>query len=315
MRIIFAGSSQMAVPGLKALLDSRHKLSAVITQPDRPKGRGLKESETPVKTEVLKHNITALQPESVNSPDFIRTLAGFKPELIAVIAYGQKLSTAVLNLPPKGCINMHPSLLPKYRGAAPVNHALLNGDKETSVTIFRLTGRMDAGPIIRQVKYQIGDEQTALELGRELAELGARALVEALDEIESGKAAFTEQDESQATPAPKLAKSDGLIDWSRPAQGIYNRFRALQPWPGVFWMFKGTQIAVTGMKLLINTASAGPAGIIADINNQGILVQTGQGALVVTQVKPAGKRTMPALEFVNGYRIQKGERLGSVSAK
>lgn len=310
MRVVFAGSSEVAVPGLRAIVAGHHKLVAVVTQPDRPKGRGLKASETPVKAEALKHNLAVLQPESINSPDFINVLAGLKPDIIAVIAYGQKLSGAVLALPPKGCVNMHPSLLPRYRGAAPVNHALRNGDTETGVTIFRLTGQMDAGPIISQARVKINADWTAVELGRELAEAGARALASALDEIESGKATPRPQDDAQATPAPKLKKLDGLIDWPATAPAIYNQFRAMQPWPGVFTAFKGAQIAVTGMKLLVNAGSTGQAGVIAGISNQGITVQAGTGAVLVTQVKPAGKREISALEFVNGYRIKKGDRLG-----
>jgi methionyl-tRNA formyltransferase len=319
MNVLFAGSATVSITALKAISESkRHQVIGVITQPDRKKGRGLLECAPPVKTAAHALGLKLFQPESINSPEFIGTLKGLKPDVMVVYAYGQKLAQAVLDLPAYGCINIHPSLLPKYRGAAPVNHAILNGDRETGVTIFRMTAKMDAGPIIKQATTPIGDEQTALELGGHLAELGAQLLGSALDDIGQGKAISLAQEERQATLAPKLKKSDGIIDWSRPAVQIYNRFRAMQPWPGVHTRFGKTDIEITRMRdaryphgrPLGSEIRDNQYGQIVDITDNGIIVQADKGSALIMRLKPAGKKEMSAREFVNGYRLKIGDKLG-----
>ncbi|MBI4713566.1 MAG: methionyl-tRNA formyltransferase, partial [Planctomycetes bacterium] len=251
MKILFAGSSEFAVPALRAIIadkaarpnvpmlhrggqaanpdnrDKSNQLLGVITQPDSRKGRGLQETISPVKAEALKQGVKVYQPASINDADFIKVLQGLKPEIMVVAAYGQKLSNAVLSLPPKGCINIHPSILPKYRGAAPINYALWNGDNQTGVTVFQITSKMDAGPILSCCRTDIGADENAVELGNRLAELGAGLLAETLVRIRDNKIDLQEQS-GPATCAPKLAKNDGKIIWTQAAQKIYWQYKAMQ---------------------------------------------------------------------------------------
>ncbi|MFA5794252.1 MAG: methionyl-tRNA formyltransferase [Candidatus Brocadiia bacterium] len=314
MRIVFAGSSGLAVPCLKALAGAEgHELVGIITQPDRPKGRGLKESQTPVKQAALESPALAdliYQPESINYPVFIDTLAELKPDIMAVVAYGQKLSRPLLELAPQGCVNMHPSLLPKYRGAAPVNHAIWQGETVTGVTIFRLAEKMDAGPIISQAKTDIGNNETAPELAERLSRLGAELLVKAIDAMAGGRASFRAQDDSQATLARKFKKTDGLVDWNRTALAIYNQFRALKPWPGTYTGWNNSHVEIDGAQLISQDASDGQPGQVASITEDCISVWAHPGIIGITRLKPAGHKELNAREFVNGYRIKTGDRLG-----
>ncbi|MEW6027271.1 MAG: methionyl-tRNA formyltransferase [Planctomycetota bacterium] len=328
MKIIFIGSSAFGVPTLKALAgQSRHPLIGVITQPDSKKGRGLKEvAVSPVKKEALKHKVEIWQPKSINDPAFIRQLDDKDPELIIVAAYGQKLGKEMLDLPPYGCLNIHPSLLPKYRGSAPVNYAILKGDAETGVSIIRMSEKMDAGFVIRQASVKIKDGETAPELEARLAEESAAIIAGLLDGMERGGLEETPQDESEATFAPKLKKTDGEIDWSRPAREIINRIRAMQPWPGAYTWLKPqgkapVKVDITQARLNSDeggksgrparTPPGGGPGRIIEINNNGIIISCGdEQKLSIIGVKPAGGRALTAREFANGYRLKTGDVLG-----
>lgn len=322
MRLIFVGSSKFAVSTLKMLINQqKHSLIAVITQPDTKKGRGLREDAvSPVKQEALKHSVEIWQPESINNPSFIKQLENSKVDLMIVIAYGQKISDDVLKIPSKGCINAHPSLLPKYRGASPVNYAILNGDKKTGITIFKIVNKMDAGDIIKQVVIDIKDDETFIELDSRLSIESACIMQSILDDIEKGLIKLIPQDETKVVYVPKFKKSDGEVNWNKTSQQIINQIRAMYPWPGVYTMFQS--YGKSAIKIDILEAQRHnsheqtcltklPPGNITEINNNGIIVSCGQGEyLNVKKLKPAGSRVLTAKEFSNGYRIKIGDRLG-----
>jgi methionyl-tRNA formyltransferase len=324
MRLIFAGSSKFAVPILKMLANQqKHHFIAVITQPDTKKGRGLKESISPVKQEALKHSLVIWQPKSINNPLFIKQLENSKVDLIIVVAYGQKISDDVFKIPPKGCINVHPSLLPKYRGATPVNYAILNGDKQTGITIFKIVNKMDAGDILKQVIVDIKDNETAMELDFRLATESAYILQDLLDDIEKGVVRLIPQDETKATYAPKFRKTDGEINWDKPSQQIVNQIKAMYPWPGVYTFFQSqgkssikvdileAQLYAPCQQTCLTTREGLSSGSITEINNDGIIISCGQGErLDIKKLKPAGSRVLTAKEFSNGYRIKIGDRFG-----
>lgn len=334
MRIIFAGTSGFAVPVLEALIKAgRHTLIGVITQPDQISGRGLKKTASPVKETAVAHHLNLFQPASINEPAFQETLSGLAPEIMVVAAYGQKLSQEVISLPRHGCINIHPSLLPKYRGSAPINYALWNGETETGVTIFKIVEKMDAGPMLAQQKLVIEPEETAEQLGMRLARLGAELLMETLTRLEQGEVKLTPQDESKVTYAPRLKKSDGLIDWRLEALRIKNLVRAMQPWPGAYTFhrspkpdspaspkaFGGSAGRRDALKIdlvkveIINSVSSSNSlpGMVEEITNDAIIVRTGRESLAIKELKPAGHRVMTARDFVNGYRIKKGDHFGA----
>lgn len=319
MRIIFAGTSDFAVPILERLIETREQeIKMVITQPDRRRGRGLKEVPSPVKELSLKYRLPLAQPVSINDPAFQPVLEKMAPDLAVVAAYGQKLSARILSLPRFGWINIHPSLLPRYRGAAPVNYALWHGDTQTGVTIFRMTEQMDAGPIISQRAVPINEEETAVELGHKLALVGRELLIETLQQFEDNKVSFKAQDESAVTYAPRLKKENGLINWTDSAERIRNQVRAMQPWPGAYTFYKSPKqgnlkIAIMRVETSepAETSEKPTAGTVIDLSVAGIVVTTGAGRLTLKELKPAGKRPMTAQAFINGYRIKKGDRFGT----
>jgi methionyl-tRNA formyltransferase len=290
----------------------------VITQPDSKKGRGLKETAiSPVKEEAIKHKIEIWQPESINEPLFIKQLHDKKSDLIIVVAYGQKLGRDILDLPRYGCINIHPSLLPKYRGSAPVNYAILNGDRQTGVSIIRMVEKMDAGPILKQAVVAIKDDETAAELDERLAIESAGVVQGILDDIEKGSMKPIVQDENKVTFAPKLKKADGEIDWSRPAQEILNRIRAMQPWPEAYTYFnpegkEPLKVDITqARRNLDGGGQANKPGSVIGITNNEMIISCGQAErLSIISVKPAGSRVLTAREFINGYRLKIGDRFG-----
>lgn len=322
MRLIFAGSSKFAVPTLKMLINQqKHSLVAVITQPDTKKGRGLKEDAvSPVKQEALKHSVEIWQPESINNSSFVKQLENSKVDLMIVIAYGQKISDDVLKIPSKGCINAHPSLLPKYRGASPVNYAILNGDKKTGITVFKIANKMDAGDIIKQVVIDIKDDETFVELDFRLSIESACIMQGALDDMENGLIKLIPQDETKVIYAPKFKKSDGEIDWNKTSQQIINQIKAMYPWPGGYTTFQSHGKSAIKIDILeaqrytLNEQACLtklPPGNITEINNNGIVVSCGQGEyLNIKRLKPAGSKVLMAKEFSNGYRIKIGDRFG-----
>ncbi|MBU4477836.1 MAG: methionyl-tRNA formyltransferase [Candidatus Omnitrophica bacterium] len=313
MDIIFFGSSDFSVESLK-LLTRDYAVAAVVTQPDRRKGRHLHMSETPVKLFALEKGIPVLQPENVCAAAAIAELKKFKAGLFVVVSFGQKLSQEVLEIPELFCVNVHSSLLPRWRGAAPINHAIMNGDEITGVSIMKMNERMDCGDIILAKSIPIADDD-AVALTRKLAELGAQALVEALRMIENGTARFTPQDEMYATVAKKLKKEDGLIDWQDTAENICNKVRGLVPWPCAYTYYKGKFLKILKAAIESDYAAASPGAVVSGqvigiVKNKGIIVAAGNAAVSIEEVQLEGKRVTCAYDFVLGHRLSCGEKLG-----
>jgi methionyl-tRNA formyltransferase len=317
MKIVFAGSDEIAVPVLESLV-AKYKaaLAGVITQPDRCAGRGLKLCATSVKELAVKYQLPVYQPADINSADFQALLKGLAPDLGIVVAYGQKISAAVLNIPRYGWVNLHPSLLPRYRGAAPVVATLKNGATETGVTLFQLVEKMDAGPIIRQKTVEIEPDETAVELSDRLIRLGTELLLEVIPLFSGGKVALIPQDETKASYAGRLKKEDGLIDWSRSAQEIHNLVRAFQPWPGAYTLYKRANNEIIKIGIIRTSLLDWPGqpdrlpGTFEECRPTGLVVRTGAGCLEIKRVKPAGKKMIEARDFINGYRLKTGDRFG-----
>jgi methionyl-tRNA formyltransferase len=311
MRIVFIGSGQLACPVLKALLDSpADSVVAVVTQPDRPSGRRLRLTPCPVKAFFAGCGLDILSPESVSAPAVVEKLAAFSPELIVVADFGQFLMQNILALPSKGAVNVHPSLLPKYRGAAPIQWAIANGDIETGVTVLHVTEKMDAGDILLQEVVSIHDEDTTPTLEPKLAEVGARLLLAALDLIRDGRAIRKPQDESRVTFAHKLTKEDGRIDWPQPAAVIRNRIRGFAPWPGCFCEVpdgSGHRLRVFAARI---EARSGIPGTVLELHGEGPLVACGEKALRLLQVQPEGKKAMTGAAYLCGHKMQVGGLLG-----
>ena len=313
MKIVFLGTPEFAVPSLEAIIKAGYDLPLVVTQPDRPKGREGKPQPPPVKLLAQAHGIPVCQPESVNSEESVPRLAAEQPDVLAVAAFGQILRKRVIELPRIACVNVHASLLPKYRGAAPVPAAILNGERISGVTIQKVVRKLDAGDIIRQESIPIGDDETAGELAERLARLGGTLLIEALRDLEHGTARFVPQDDSLATSAPMLTKADGLIRWSQNAEQVARHVRAMTPWPGAFtFLARGAQ----PLRITIKRArpesrgneQPGEPGVIVSVSRERFAVKAGCGVVLVEELQPAGKRQMSAAEFIRGYRITTGER-------
>jgi methionyl-tRNA formyltransferase len=316
-RIVFMGSPDFALPVLRRLLESEHEVVAVYTQPARPAGRGRALQAPPAKTLALGHGVPVFQPARVSAPDSAGELAGLAPDLIVIAAYGQILKQPVLDIPRRGILNVHPSLLPLHRGAAPVAAAILAGDEESGVTIMRTELALDAGPILAQRRVPISPHDTTGTLTERLAEEGADLLLEVLPAWLDGRLVPTPQDESKATYAPTLRKEDGRVDWGLPAEDIWRRVCAFTPWPGAFTYLDGQPLrlldtwplAVEGGGQPVGTAVPCPPG--AAISDQpGFAVVTGQGLLAIMRLQLAGRRALPATDFLRGQRGLMGKRLG-----
>ncbi len=310
MRVVFCGTPQFAVPCLEALVRERFEIELVVSQPDRPKGRGLELLPTAVKQSALANGIAVTQPEKINNNQELRAqLEAIRPDAIIVIAYGRIIPQWMINLPPLGNINVHASLLPKYRGAAPIQWAIACGDTLTGVTTMRIDAGLDTGDLLLKAEMPIAADDTALTLSSRLSQLGASVLIETLRGFEAGKIKPTEQDDSQASLAPVLKKEDGRIDFSRSATEIFNRLRGFQPWPGAFTSFRGKQ-------LTIHAARPGTGPILDEgelrLINGHLFVGCGnRTALELLEVQREGKKRMSAADFGNGYRPRPGERLGA----
>lgn len=309
MVVVFFGTPQFAVPTLQRLLDSSHSLAGVITQPDRPRGRGQKVTHSPVKALALARGIGVYQPDRLKLPEVADTLRAWRPDLGVVAAYGRIIPEHLLNVPRLGMINVHASLLPKYRGAAPVHRAVINGDRETGVTIMRVVKELDAGGMFAKVTRPITSDDTSDVVERELARIGAELLVTVVDQLAGGTAREEPQDEAQATYAPRLTKEEGLIDWAQSASQIHNRVRGLYPWPHAYTFLKGARLILlrsevrTGQE---NSFQQTP-GTILEVASQAIHVATGNGRLAVTEVQPEGRRAMRVHDFLLGHRLAAGE--------
>lgn len=310
MRIVFMGTPDFAVGSLQALCESgKHEILAVVTQPDRPKGRGNKLLQTPVKEYALAQGLTVYQPQKVKTPEFVELLHELQPELIVVAAFGQFLSKEILELPKYGCINVHASLLPKYRGAAPIQYAIIKGEKESGVTIMQMDIGMDTGAMLDQVVVPIAENTTMGELHDALREQGAALLLEVIDKIAAGTAVAEPQDNEQATYATLLDRSMEHIDWSKTAQEVHNLIRGFNPAPSTFTKLpNGKSLKIWGSKMTDKNSNAA-AGTVIVTGKHSFFVACGEGVLEITEVQPESKKRMPAQVFLNGRGVQEGDLL------
>jgi methionyl-tRNA formyltransferase len=307
MRVVFLGTPEFAVPSLRALA-ARHQVAAVFTQPDRPKGRGNKLAESPVKLAARELEIPVHQPERIRRPPNVDVLQSFDTDLMVVVGYGQLIPQSIIDLPRHGILNVHASLLPAYRGAAPIQWAIANGETRTGVTIMQIDAGLDTGDMLLAHLVAIDPDETAPELSARLAPIGAELLIEAISQIEAGTAEREKQNESEATLAPILKKEDGLIDWSRSAQEIYNRLRGFTPWPGAHTTFRDGQL------LILRARPAEERGIghgrIRAGKRRLFVGCDGDSTLELLEVQLAGKSRMTAEAFLNGYRPSEDELVG-----
>ena len=314
MRVVFMGTPAFAVPSLAALDNSDHEVVGVVTQPDRPKGRGLAVVPCPVKELALAKGLPVSQPEKIKSPEFLRQLSDWKPDVIAVTAFGRFLPQAILDLPPMGCVNVHGSLLPAYRGAAPIQWALIHGDAETGITTMLMDEGMDTGAVLLQQPVPIEPEDTALELGTRLAQVGGALLVETLTRLAEQSLVPRAQDHSRATVAPLLKKEDGVIDWTQPATEIANRIRGLSPWPGSYTFHHDHRLIIRKGRVNAQSDPGGSdgqqPGTILAVGPKSFWVQTGAGRIEVLEVQPANKKRMSVEQFLQGYALRAQETLG-----
>lgn len=310
MRIVFMGTPDFAVGSLQALCESgKHEILAVVTQPDRPKGRGNKLLQTPVKEYALEQDLTVYQPQKVKTPEFVELLHALQPELIVVAAFGQFLSKEILELPKYGCINVHASLLPKYRGAAPIQYAIIKGEKESGVTIMQMDIGMDTGAMLDKVVVPIAENTTMGELHDALREQGAALLLQVIDKIAAGTAVAEPQDDAQATYATLLDRSMEHIDWSKTAQEVHNLIRGFNPAPSTFTKLpNGKSLKIWGSKMT-DKSSAAAAGTVIETGKHSFFVACGEGVLEITEVQPESKKRMPAQVFLNGRGVQEGDLL------
>jgi methionyl-tRNA formyltransferase len=306
-RVVFFGTPAFAVPTLEALIASPCRVVAVVTQPDRPRGRGQKTSDAPVKARALAEGIPVLQPTTLKDPEFAGSLKELNADLGVVAAYGRILPDAVLKAPRLGMINVHASLLPKYRGAAPVHRAVMNGDRETGVTIMRVVQALDAGPMLAKVHRPIADQETSEEVERDLARLGAELLLKTIDAIADGTATETPQDDAAATFAPRITRDDGRVDWTQPAERIRNQIRGLYPWPHAYSFLDGERIILLRAAVSPEPAAVEP-GTVVTADADGIAIGTGSGLLLLRELQREGRRPVGAREFLAGHPLQPGAR-------
>jgi methionyl-tRNA formyltransferase len=307
LRIVFLGTPEFAVPSLRVLAE-RHDVAAVYTQPDRPKGRGNQLAESPVKVAAKELGLALVQPERLRRPESFAPLQAWAAEMMVVVGYGQIIPQNIIDLPRYGILNVHASLLPKYRGAAPIQWAIANGETETGVTIMQIDAGLDTGDMLLKERLAIGESETAAELSVRLAPLGAELLLEAIGQIEAGTTKREKQGAEEASLAPILKKEDGLVDWRRSAGEIYNRWRGFNPWPGAYTVFRGQQMSIGGARLAEATAEA-PGRVWGE--KRWLFAGCGGGtALELLEVQLAGKKRMSAEAFLNGYRLAENEMLG-----
>ena len=310
-RVVFFGTPEFAVPTLQELLDSRHIVCGVVTQPDRPRGRGHQVSDSPVKALAVERGLPLLQPTRLRVPGFAAALRDWRPDIGVVAAYGKIIPDDILALPRLGMINVHASLLPKYRGAAPIQRAIIDGEAMTGVTIMRIETLLDAGAMLAKVTRPIGPDDTSDVVERDLARLGADLLLEVLEQIAAGTAQEERQDFMLATFAPRLTKEEGVLDWSLPAAYVHNRVRGLHPWPHASTHLDGARIILLKTRVEPGTTDAAP-GTIVDVSADAIHVATGHGErIVIEQLQPEGRRPMSAREFAAGRHLKPGLRFTS----
>lgn len=317
MRVVFLGTPEFAVPCLAAVREAGHEVALVVTQPDRPSRRGQKEMAAPP-VKLAAGGIEVLQPEDVNAPEAASRLRAASADVFVVVAFGQKMGPELLAMAPRGCVNVHASLLPKFRGASPIASAILKGHAQTGVTLMRLVERMDAGPVLLQRATAIGGEETTDGLEERLSRIGAELLVELFASWSAGRdVPETAQDESRATYARKLKKEDGIIPWARPARRVNCHIRAMTSWPGAFTFL--LEEGKTPRRVAVHRArpsmapSTAPPGTVVALEETGLRVATGEGAIDLVELQPENRRAMDARSFVNGWRVKPGDRFGSPS--
>lgn len=343
MRLVFLGTPAFAVPTLEAIVQAGHEVAAVLTQPDRPRGRGQNAAASPVKEAAIRLGLTVYQPERVRRPEAVEYLRGIRCDAMVVVGYGQIISQTVIDLAPHGIINVHASLLPKYRGAGPVQWAIVRGETRTGVTTMRINAGLDTGDMLLKAETEIGPEENAVELGKRLAAMGAALLVETLTGLEAGRIVAERQDDAQATVAPLLKKEDGAIDWREGALSIHNKVRGLQPWPGAQTRFRGAPLQIwktrvvdrsltvaarleagrgieatltgsasleagRGIEVTLTGAESLAAGRV--IGTKPVVVACGDGALELLEVQLEGRKRISAADFANGQRLTDNEILG-----
>ncbi len=307
MRIVFMGTPEFAVPSLKALIESGEQVVSVVCQPDKPKGRGLEVIPPPTKVLAEKHGIPVLQPQKIRTDEFFNKLKGLNPDLICVVAYGKILPKSILDLPQYGCINVHASLLPQYRGAAPINWAIIRGERVTGITTMKMDEGMDTGDILLKREMPIDDEDTGETLSEKLSKMGAEVLIETIVLLKEGRLNPIPQDHSQATYAPMLKKEDGNIDWRKPAEEIRNLIRGALPWPGAYTKLEGKLLKIYRARA---TKDSGRPGEVIRSNSEILRVATGIGALDILEIQIEGGKRLQTEAFLRGRRIKEGTVLG-----
>ena len=308
MNVIFMGTPQFAVPTLERVVEAGHRVLAVYTQPDRPKGRGQKETISPVKEAALRLGLQVRQPERVRRPEVVAELQAAHPDAMVVVGYGQIIPQSIIEIPPLGIINVHASLLPKYRGAAPIQWAIARGETCTGVTTMMINAGLDTGDMLLKSDTEIGPDETSVELGARLATAGADLLVETLRGLEAGTITRRPQDDSQATLAPIIKKEDGLIDWSMPASSILNRMRAFVPWPGTYTFFRGQRFHIWRAR---TAAESVEPGVLRVLGRRAVAGCGERTAIELVEVQLEGRKRMPAAAFLNGNPIQDKEVLAN----
>ena len=308
-RVLFMGASPFAVPSLEILLAKGENIVGVFTQPDRPQGRGLKIKISLIKGLALENHLSLFQPVKINRDESVSIIKSLSPDIIVVAAFGQIISQRILDIPSFGCINVHASLLPKYRGAAPINWVVINGEKETGVTTMLMDKGLDTGNILLQRKVEIFPEENAGQLHDRLSFLGAEVLLETIERLKQGRLTSSKQEESEASYAPPLKKEDGVIDWEKPAEKIYNHIRGMNPWPGAFTYLEGEILKVFQAKHVIQGHPPEP-GKVVKTSDEGILVGAGEGYVLLTEIQLENHKRMPAAVFLRGHPLIIGTRLG-----
>ena len=306
MNIVFMGTPEFALPTLEKIYNSSHSILSVITQPDRPKGRGQKQVDSPIKKFALENNLPLLQPATVNTKEFIASLLENRPDYIIVVAFGQILSETLLKVPKQFCINLHSSLLPKYRGAAPINRAILNGETRSGVTTMIMDKGMDTGDILLVDETPIEQNDDAQCLHDKLSEQGGKLVLETLSRLQKNDLLPTPQNSDLASYAPKLKKEESLIDWKIDAENIFNKIRGLSPWPGTHTLYNGKRLAILKGEIVLGESSDRP-GHVERITDTGIEVGTGKNRLKITELKLEGKKAMPVKSFLSGYKITRDD--------
>lgn len=310
MNIVFFGSGKFAVKSLEALVNSKHKVNLVITQPDRPKGRHLKYLPTELKIKAQELRLPFQQPIEPNSQAVISMLAQMRPDLFIVISYGRILNERLLNIPRLYSLNIHGSLLPRYRGAAPINWAIMNGESQTGISIIKMSVQMDEGDILLQKKIDIKEDDNALILEEKLSGLAAISLIEAINLVEEGNAQFIKQNSKDVSFAPKLKKDDGLIDWQKDAMDIFNKIRGSVPWPTAFTFYKKKMIKIWSANVFDYEKNIGKPGEILDIDKEGFMVGCGKGVLRIIELQLEGGRRLSANSFICGHKLVIGDKFG-----